>query len=209
MELKRRMTLGRRSNLKRSTRRMAGSVGRTASVHLARRLSARHVPTCSDLGSASGRCNARQATASTDRGAIRCPRATSGRRRSMLGSASKIEAASPPRVRFGRRACPTLSQARAAGGTAKVCVDWAFVSGVSPVSPYLELIDNYRNEDGNRHRQALVGVPARALGQVGQTQQSCAFKVGQQGRDTGETGGTARPSQPGEGAKVKTQVREK
>jgi hypothetical protein len=31
--------------------------------------------------------------------------------------------------------CPTLSHVSAAGGTAQMCEDWAFVSVVSPVSP--------------------------------------------------------------------------
>ena len=57
--------------------------------------------------------------------------------------------------------------------------------------------------------EAISWRSAPVLGQVGQTQQSCGFKVGQQGRDTPETGGAARPSQPGEGAKVTTRVMEK
>jgi hypothetical protein len=62
----------------------------------------------------------------------------------MLGSASKGKAVrSAPR--FDQGVCPTWSHFCEAGGTAKVCVDWAFVSGVSVVSPYLKLIDDYRN----------------------------------------------------------------
>ena len=74
----------------------------------------------------------------------------------MLGSASKI------RVAYHRRDCgrgsPTLSHLPAAGGTAKVCADWAFVSGVSPVSPNLKLIDRIQSGKGTRgisRRQAL------------------------------------------------------
>ena len=57
----------------------------------------------------------------------------------MAGSGSK----SKPVV----RARPTLSHVPTAGGTAKVRADWAFVSGVSLVSPYLRLLEDYRKED--------------------------------------------------------------
>lgn len=57
----------------------------------------------------------------------------------MLGLASKGK----PTV----RACPTLSHLLAARGTAKVRAEWALVSGVPVVSPYLKLIDDYRNGD--------------------------------------------------------------
>jgi len=42
------------------------------------------------------------------------------------------------------RTCPTLSHVSAAGGTAQMCADWAFVSPVSLVSPNLKLIKDYR-----------------------------------------------------------------
>lgn len=76
----------------------------------------------------------------------------------MLGSASKSKATYPARVRFGRRSCPTLSHLSAAGGTTKRCADWAFVSGVSPVSPNLKLIDKIQSGigmGGISRRQAL------------------------------------------------------
>jgi len=121
----------------------------------------------------------------------------------MLGSGSKTKAGiSAP--------CPTWSRVRRAGETAKVRVDWAIVSGVSPVSPYLELIYDYRNGEWERHRRALVGALPCALRQVGPVQQPCAFKVRQQGRDTRETGGTVRPCHQGprcQGGKVR--VKEK
>ena len=60
----------------------------------------------------------------------------------MNGSASKCKSVA--------RACPTQSHFAGADGTAKVCADWASVSGVSPVSPYLELIVDYRNGDWKR-----------------------------------------------------------
>ena len=41
-----------------------------------------------------------------------------------------------------------LSHLSAEGGTAKVCADWAFVSGVSPVSPNLKLIDRIQSGKG-------------------------------------------------------------
>ena len=96
----------------------------------------------------------------------------------MLGSASKIKAVYPPGV-FGWRVCPTLSRVSSAGGTAKKRVDWAFVSGVSPVSPYLKLIDEYRNGEWKRHGRALVGATPPALRQVGRVQQAQGFKVRQ------------------------------
>jgi hypothetical protein len=62
----------------------------------------------------------------------------------MVASASEISVGCKRRVLLCR--CPGLSHLRAAGGTAKVGADWAFVSGVSPVSPDLKLIDEYRME---------------------------------------------------------------
>ena len=73
----------------------------------------------------------------------------------MHGSASKIDAAYPPGVRFGRRVCLTWSRALGAGGTAKVCADWAFVSGVSPVSPYLKLIERIQRKKGGYGREGI------------------------------------------------------
>lgn len=66
----------------------------------------------------------------------------------------------------------------------------SFVSPVPLVPPYLELIDDNRMGDWERQGKALVGPPPSALGQVGPVQQPRSFKVGLQGRDTGETGGT-------------------
>jgi len=101
----------------------------------------------------------------------------------MLGSGSKTKAAiSTP--------CPTWSRVRRACETAKLRVDWAFVSGVSPVSPYLKLLEDYRKKDQKRHGEALIGALPRVPGQVGQVQRWQRFKVRQQGRDTGETGET-------------------
>ena len=73
----------------------------------------------------------------------------------MRGSASKTKAIYPARVRFGRHGCPMLSHLSAAGGTAKVCADWAFVSGVSPVSPYLKLIDRIQRKKGGYGREGI------------------------------------------------------
>ena len=119
--------------------------------------------------------------ANAGHGAITCPRATNGRRRSMLGLASKTEpAAAAPRVRSGRPVCLTWPGARAARGTAKTHAEWAFVSGVSVVSPYLKLRED-SNGEWEKHGRGVVGDPARALRQVGQTQQLCGF----QGETTG------------------------
>ena len=87
----------------------------------------------------------------------------------MAGSGSK----SKPVV----RARPTLSHVPAAGGTAKVCADWAFVSGVSLVSPYLRLLEDYRKGDWERQWRALIALTPPLLGQVGQAQQPRGFKV--------------------------------
>ena len=76
----------------------------------------------------------------------------------MLGSASKIKTAYTPSVHIGGRGSPTLSHLSGAGGTAKVCADWAFVSGVSPVSPNLKLIDRIQSGKGTggiSRREAL------------------------------------------------------
>ena len=56
----------------------------------------------------------------------------------MLGLASKISAAGPLRQALDWGAFPSWSRVRDAGGTAKMRADWAFVSGVSLVSPDLE-----------------------------------------------------------------------
>ena len=107
----------------------------------------------------------------------------------MLGLASRTEAAVLAQLCDpGQRACLTLSHTRAAGGTAQVCADWAFVSGVSPVPPYLELIENYRNGAWLKHGRLLVGAQARVLRQVGQAQQTRGFEVRPQAWNTGETG---------------------
>ena len=66
----------------------------------------------------------------------------------MRGSVSKIKAAHSPRGCTDWCGCPTLSHMSGASGTAKRRVDWAFVSGVSPVSPNLKLIDRTQNGIG-------------------------------------------------------------
>lgn len=108
----------------------------------------------------------------------------------MLNSASKIKALRLLRKRLGWVACPTPSRVQAAGGTEKVPADWAFVSGVSPVSPNLKLIEDYRNEEWESHGRALVGATPHALRRVDFAQSPQTIVVRQHGRDTGETGGT-------------------
>jgi hypothetical protein len=66
----------------------------------------------------------------------------------MRGSASKSKTRHSAHGRYGQRGCLTLSHLSLPGGTAKVCADWAFVSGVSPVSPNLKLIDRTQNKKG-------------------------------------------------------------
>jgi hypothetical protein len=73
----------------------------------------------------------------------------------MRGSASKTKATYPARVRFGRHGCPMLSHLSAAGGTAKVPADWAFVSGVPSVSPYLKLIERIQRKKGGYGRKSI------------------------------------------------------
>ena len=93
----------------------------------------------------------------------------------MLGSVSNTKAGkAAPRLSQG--VCPTLSRGQRAGGTAKVCADWALVSGVSLVPPYLELIEEYRSGEWNRQGEGLVGATIAVPGQVGQAQQSRAFQ---------------------------------
>ena len=120
---------------------------------------------------------------------IPCPRAASGRRGSMLGLASKVKAGHRRRARLAPSACLRWSRAANARGTAKTRADWEFVSGVSPVPPNLKLID--RQQQWKRHRRPLVGATPPALRQVRQAQAPQTFVVRQQGRDTGETTGTA------------------
>ena len=84
--------------------------------------------------------------------------------------ANLVSAAGSRLTRLASRPCPTLSHLSAAGGPAKVCANWAFVSGVSPVSPYLELIDDYRNGERERQRRALVRALPSAPRQVGHVQ---------------------------------------
>ena len=62
----------------------------------------------------------------------------------MLGLASNSDARHPLGLRFGWRGCPALSHLSAAGGTAKVCADWAFVSGVSPVPLTLKITNRIK-----------------------------------------------------------------
>ncbi len=90
----------------------------------------------------------------------------------MLDLASEAKAQRQTSVRFDQCICPAWSHFSDAGGTTKVCADWAFVSGVSVVPPYLELIEEYRNGDWKRHGRGLVGATPPALRQVGQAQQS-------------------------------------
>lgn len=93
----------------------------------------------------------------------------------MFGSASNTKAGkSAPRL--GQGVCPTLSRVQRAGGTAKVCADWAFVPLVSLAPPYLELIEEYRSGEWNRQGEGLVGATLAVPGQMGQTQQSRGFQ---------------------------------
>ena len=72
----------------------------------------------------------------------------------MHGSASKIKATYPSRARFGRVG-PMLSHLPAAGGTVKMGADWAFVSGVSPVSPNLKLMERIQRRKRGYGRKGI------------------------------------------------------
>jgi hypothetical protein len=94
----------------------------------------------------------------------------------MVGSASKTEGSTSSQL--GRQPRPvglTLPHVRGAGEPAKTRAGWAFVSGVSLVSPCLRLREN-RMGNGKSIGRGIVGNPARALGQVGQVQQSRGFQ---------------------------------
>ena len=99
-------------------------------------------------------------------GVITYRKAINGSRKRMLGSASKTKAADPPSARFAQRVCPTRSHMPSARGTAKVRADWTFVSGVSPVSPKLKLIQKKRMETAG----GLIPATPPPLGQLGQVQ---------------------------------------
>jgi hypothetical protein len=89
----------------------------------------------------------------------------------MRGSASKTKAPRSPRLRLGQRGCPMLSHLSAAGGTAKVCADWAFVSCVSPVSPNLKIIDRIQKRMSGNGRRGITGgqAPCAETGRTGGT----------------------------------------
>jgi hypothetical protein len=125
----------------------------------------------------------------------------------MLGLASKIKATYPPRVRFGRGGCLTLSHLSAAGGTAKVHADWAFVSGVSPVSPNLKLIDRIQSGKGTGGiscRQALCAETGGTGGTGGTGTKVTRFSGETTGlRHTWDRWDTPKPGQGGRSANVK------
>ena len=69
------------------------------------------------------------------------------------------------------RACLTLSHVPAAGGTAKTRADWAFVSPVSPVPPYLKLIgiQKWENSKGTGRALSCDLCPYAGTGGTGAT----------------------------------------
>jgi hypothetical protein len=73
----------------------------------------------------------------------------------MSASASKNKPACSPSVRFCRSGGPTLSHLSGASGTAKVCANLAFVSGVSPVSPNLKLIERIQKKKVGNGRKGI------------------------------------------------------
>jgi hypothetical protein len=99
----------------------------------------------------------------------------------MLGLASKTKAAGLPRVGSNRVFVPRRPACVDADGTGKMRANSAFVSRVPPVSPYLELIEDYRKGKWRSHGDALIGPRLPALRQVGPAQRWRGFPVGQQG----------------------------
>jgi hypothetical protein len=118
----------------------------------------------------------------------------------MRGLGSKIEAGIA--AWCVRGVCPTRSHLLHASGAAKTGADWAFVSGVSLVSPSMTLIEEYRVGDEERHWKGLIGALPLALRQVGQVQRCQGLRVRQQGRDTCETAETGAPFYRVQGHKV-------
>src|SRR5450759_2227165 len=118
-------------------------------------VSARRVRTCSDRASAYQPSKTPKAIGTGVRGATTYPLVPNGRRRWMRGSASKTKATYPFGVYVSAGGCPTLSHMSGASGTAKVCANWAFVSGVPPVSPYLKLIERIQRQKGGYGRRGI------------------------------------------------------
>jgi hypothetical protein len=80
------------------------------------------------------------------------------------------------RVGLGHSLCPTQPHLVGGGETVKTCAEWVLVSPVSPVSPNLQLIEEYRMGKQERQRQGLVAALPRALRQVRPVQQPCGFQ---------------------------------
>lgn len=97
----------------------------------------------------------------------------------MSGSASKNKPAGLGPAGFGQSGGPTLSHLSGAGGAPKRCANWAFVSGVSPVSPYLKLVERIQREKEGYGREGINrpkgpcaetgGTSAKVAGVCGET----------------------------------------
>src|SRR5260221_4972240 len=139
MELSKHTISGPELRQMHSARRTPGIASSRACAQQMGRFSARRAPRCSDHVNASRRRTPSAAAASDARGAMTCPAASNGRRRSMGDSGSRSRPADQPAPAAG--ACPTLSHVSGAGETPEMRAKWTFVSRVSPVSPNLELIE--------------------------------------------------------------------
>jgi hypothetical protein len=119
----------------------------------------------------------------------------------MSGSASKNKPAHPFGVYVSAGGCPTLSHMSGAGGTAKRRADWALVSGVSPVSPNLKLIERIQREKVGYGRKG-INWPQGPCAETGGTGATVT-------RVCGETAGAGHawdrwdPSKRGQGARVR------
>jgi hypothetical protein len=113
----------------------------------------------------------------------------------MRGSASKISSTTPQQhLLVGLGACPTRSRLWPAGGTAKMRVDWMFVSGVSLVSPVLELLERLQNGKTETAGAAINSPPAPCAGTGGTGAKMTGVSAEPTGPNTSETVRQQAPS---------------
>jgi hypothetical protein len=105
----------------------------------------------------------------------------------MHGSALKIKGACFPYLRLARCVGPTLSHVADAGGPTKRCANWAFVSSVPPVSPYLKLIEKKKVGNGRKGINRPLGPCAETGGTGAKVTRVCGQAIEAGRRETGET----------------------
>ena len=95
----------------------------------------------------------------------------------MLGSASNVKQDMfSARVDLNSSLRLTRSHVWREGGTTKIHAERAVVSPVSPVSPYLQIIEDEKMGNVERQRQALVAALPEKVGQVRLMQQPCGLR---------------------------------